>query len=773
MRQLYYIIQILLRGRGNNIIKLVSLTLGLLICILLFSQVAYELSYDNFYKDSESIVLLRAQAIKNGVSDIGYEHKTNRPAAADLSEALPDLIECGALAVNLYQPELYMDDKKLEDLTIMFVDTLFFRTIGLEVLKGDPRELARPQTAFLTQSKARELFGDEDPIGKSFSMLKRREITVRGIYQDIPGNTAFAHNVVISLPTLEENGFGRGTWDKNNIYYVFFRLKHPGDVEAMNRQVQKAVEKYTEAKRGKDTIMEYSVIPLRDLYLSYSDTVRRLVIMGVLGFSIFFVSIMNYVLAAVASFGRRAKAVGIHKCCGANDAQVLGMFLYETVVWVFASVLVCLFLMHLFNEGIENLLSVRLIELFSWQNLWVPGLMVLLLFLFAGIPPGQMFARIPVTQIFRRYVDNKRTWKRGLLFVQFLGVSFVLGMLLTTIWQYHDLMSRELGFKIQGLTVGQYSSEDPQGVEDAIRRQPYVESVARCGMPLLSYYNSTMLNDVQGNLIDFIHYQNISKSFPQTVGLKLLEGSWPEHNGETVIGRKLVEAMKWEDKALGQRLSFDLGWIKLDNPPTVVGIVEDVRHMGFFREQTCIAFICYDSGDFTYNVRLREPVDENLIRLNNFIKKVYPQAALEFTTYSAIQRAHYENVYRFRNIVWVTSCCILFIVLMGLIGYVSDETQRRSKEIAIRKVNGAEASSILLLLTTGILKVAISAIAIGISLSWFVSRVWLEQFADSKLLSPVWFVLLGIVVLLLIMICIVLRAWHIANENPVNSIKSE
>ena len=122
----------------------------------------------------------------------------------------------------------------------------------------------------------------------------------------------------------------------------------------------------------------------------------------------------------------------------------------------------------------------------------------------------------------------------------------------------------------------------------------------------------------------------------------------------------------------------------------------------------------------TFNVRLKEPYDENLKRLNEFMDKTFPQVALTFHTVDDMLSEIYKDVYRFRNSVLITSGFILLIVIMGLIGYVNDETQRRSKEIAIRKVNGAEASNILRLL-----------------------------------------------------VCVVLKAWHIANENPVNSIKSE
>ena len=772
MRQIYYIIQTLLRSRGGNFIKLMSLTLGLLIGILLFSQIAYELSYENFYQNPDEVVLMRTRRVKDGVASSSYDLDTYRPAAGDLWEAMPDLIESASLSAGFYQPELYIKDKKLEETQVLFADTLFFQTIGLDVLKGNANELAKPLTAFVAESKARDLFGDDDPIGKTFLINKNLEITVRGIYQDVPGNTCYQNNILISLPTFEDHFFGRGTWTGNDIYNVFFRLKRVEDVEAMNQCIQKAVENYTETKQGTE-IMEFSVIPLSDIYLSLPDNSRKLVILGVLGFSIFFVSIMNYVLAAVASFSRRAKPVGVHKCCGADAAHVLGMFLWETAFMVLASVLLSLLLMYSLCEMIEEMLQVRLIELFTWQNLWVPALTVLILFFVAGILPGRMFANIPVTQVFRRYTDSKRSWKRGLLFMQFIGVAFILGMLLTTIYQYQDMMKRSVGFQTERLAVGRCNFEDAQGVEEAIRRQPYVESVARCSNSLLSHYSTTGLFDVQGNFICPLFFQTINKDFMQMAGMKLIEGAWPQHTGEAVVGRKVVETMKWGDKALGQRLPINAQWLGLDSEPTVVGIIEDVRNMNLFMEQTCVTFVLGEQRNFTFNVRLKEPLDENLKRLNAFTKETYPREAFEFTTYVDIQRQNYSSVYRFRNTVWATSGCILFIVLMGLIGYVNDETQRRSKEIAVRKVNGAEATSILRLMSIDILKIAIGAIVIGTACSWYVSGIWMEQFPDSKLLSPLWFVLLGVCLLVLIVLIVVVKAWRIANENPVKSIKSE
>ena len=773
MRHLYYTLQTLLRGHGGTAEKIISLTLGLAMGVLLFAQIAYELSFDRFYPNPDTLVMLRMRNVTKGVPAAEYNYGTYRPAAADLSEAFPELVESASLTSNLWTPAFYKDDKKLDDIQTLFADTAYFATTGLTLLKGDPKDLALHSNAFISESMARQLYGDESPIGKELSVEKLVNVTIRRVYADVPRNSIMPHDLLLPMAAMDW-AYGAGTWGTNNLYGVLFRLKQPTDVDAMNSRIQKAVEQYTDPHLGDDVVTEYSVLPLYKVYRSLPDSTRRLVILGVLGFSIFFVSILNYVLRAVAAMSRRAKQVGVHKCSGADGWHILSMFLWETGLLVVVSILFGGALLWLLRGQVEELLGSRLSDLFTWQTLYVPLGTVLLLFLVAGVVPGRIYARIPVTQVFRRYTDGKRSWKRGLLTVQFIGVAFIGSMLLTTVWQYHDLMTRSVGFRAEGLAVGTVTGniERAQGVADAIRREPYVEAVAGSVTSLLVHYSTNRLTDNQGNFICPLHFTLMDKEMPQVTGMTLLEGHWPQHRGEAVVGRTTVETLKWGDTAIGRKLPVDPSWARLEEQPVVTGVVEDVRNMGFFQGQTCTAFILNDRVR-TFNVRLKAPLDDNLKRLNAFVKSTYPDLSLEFTTYQDIRREQNASVSTFRNTVWVTTACIILIVLMGLIGYVSDETQRRSKEIAVRKVNGAEASDILRLLSLDILKIAVLAVAAGMAAAWYVSGQWMQQFADSRLLSPAWYALLALLLLVLIVAIVVLKAWRIANENPVLSIKSE
>lgn len=582
-------------------------------------------------------------------------------------------------------------------------------------------------------------------------MLERKtEMIVRGVYRDIPENTMFKADFVVSVH--KEGGYKDGAgWGGNDIFYAVFRTGEASDIEVVNDNIQRMVEKYmpTEHNGWK---LELSVIPLATKHQTSSETTKRLVIYGFLGFSIFFVAIMNYMLIVIATLGRRAKSVGVHKCNGANNGNIFSMFMMETGIIVLVSILVCAFIIFNARDLIEDLLSVRLASLFTWGTLWVPLLVVVLLFLLAGVLPGRIFSHIPVTQVFRRYTDGKKGWKRSLLFIQFTGVSFVLGLLLVTLMQYSHLMNRDMGINTAGLVEAEswLDIEIVPHMRDEIRRQPMVESVATASHSVLGQYWTKGLMGSDGKCIGVLNMNYVDFNYPDVVGITIIEGKPMTHAKDLLVNEEIVRLKKWTDGAVGK--PFDE--IK---EGTIVGVFRDVRNQSFYQAQQPIVLIGGNAFNHTFNVRLKEPYDENLKRLNEFMDKTFPQVALTFHTVDDMLSEIYKDVYRFRNSVLITSGFILLIVIMGLIGYVNDETQRRSKEIAIRKVNGAEASNILRLLVCDILYVSIPSILLGIVIAYFIGKAWLEQFAEQVDLNPLLFLATALVVAIIIVACVVLK----------------
>ncbi len=771
MRQIYYSIRTLLRERGTNIIRVISLSLGLTIGILLFSQIAFELSYEHCYPEPERLAIARCLTTNLSTGETmgddgnNYDYTLFDVVASTLAQDMPEEIEFASCVLTGQGMSIYYEDKLLSDVNYIYADTCFFQTFGIPVLKGNPKDMIMPGSVFVSEHFARETFGDADPIGKILKADRQNDFTIRGVYKDMPENTVLTHDFVVSIH--RDGGYQGGYgWKGNDVFYTFLRLRNAADIDKVNDNIQRVIEKYTPAQYD-DWKMNFSVIPLVKYHLISSDVQKRLIIYGFLGFAIFFVAIMNYMLISIATLSRRAKGVGVHKCSGASSGNIFGMFLAETGILVIFSVLLSLLLIVNAHEIIEDLLSVRLSSLFTWETLWVPLLMIVILFLLAGGIPGRLFSRIPVTQVFRRYSDGKTGWKRSLLFIQFTGVSFVLGLLLVTLLQYNHLMSRDMGINVPGLVqAGTWlPKETVEHVTDELRRQPMVEGVAVATSGVIGQYWTRGLMSNDGKRIATLNFNYCSYNYPEVMGIKIIEGSTLKKQDDLLVNEELVRLMKWTDGAVGKKLN--------DIQGTIVGVFRDVRNYSFFSTQAPIVLIGSENTNHVFDVRLKEPYDENLKRLNEFADKTFPNVALHFSSVDGMIKDIYKSVYRFRNSVWITSSFILLIVIMGLIGYVNDETQRRSKEIAIRKVNGAEASHILRLLIREILYVSASSILIGTIVSYFVGKAWLDQFAEQIYMNPLLFVGTAAFVLLLIVVCVVLKAWHIANENPVKSIKSE
>lgn len=615
MKQLYYTIQTIVRGRGSNVTKVISLSLGLTLGILLFSQIAFELNYERCYPEPDRLALVRGgeENVKTGETE-GYDNSLFAPMAEALRSDMPEWIENATVIFNFETLNVFKDGHKLKDVNYAYVDTCYFRTFGIKVLKGNPEELQKEGNIFVSEAFVRDVFGGQDPVGQKLSLDKQHELTVCGVYQDTPANTAYHFDFV--APIYARGGYiGGGNWYRNDIYYTIIRLRDGVDRDEVNRQICKVMQKYCPDSADDEWRSIYDAQPLPEIHVDDSGTRTRLYIYGFLGFAIFFVAIMNYVLVAIATMSRRAKSIGVHKCSGASTGNIFSMFLLETGVLVLVSVGVALFIILNARDMIEDLLSVRLSSLFAWDTLWVPMLVIVVLFVVAGVLPGRLFARIPVTQVFRRYTEGKKGWKRSLLFVQFTGVSFVMGVLLVSLMQYHRLTNSDMGIRTPGLVEAEtwMSPESAEHIADDLRRQPMVEGVARSMHGVLREYWTRGLIDNSGKRIETLMYNPCDKHYAETMGITIIEGKDMQNDGDVLVNEEVVRLMKWTDGAVGKRLN------DFDKAGTIVGVFRNVRNTSFLDKQFPVALICSSVSNHAFDVRLKQPYDENLKKLNEYM----------------------------------------------------------------------------------------------------------------------------------------------------------
>ena len=768
MKQIYYVIQTLIHGKESIPFKVISLALGLGMSILLFARVAYEQSYDTCFRDYNriyqvwSIFLMEGENPEPQTMNMG-------PLAGVILESFPKEVE-SATCTNYYLASwpLYYGNVRFNEKKIC-ADSLFFQTMGIEVLSGNPvQDLQQPNVIYLSKSLAERMFGGENPIGKVISYNHERELTVRGTYADIPDNTTVKADAVISMPPAWAATQQNYSWEGGDSYYQYVRLRPGVDVEALNTRMKKMAEKYLPS-RDSWSYTAY-VKPLRDTFREQDDVKRMYTIMMTLGLSILFITALNYALVSISSLSRRAKMVGVHKCSGASGSGIFGMFMLETCAVIILALLVMVLLLIGFRDFVEDTASTKLTNLFDGSRLWVPAATVALLLLVGGVLPGRLFAHIPVTQVFRRYTEGKKGWKRPLLFIQFAGVAFICGLMCMVMMQYHYVMSKDMGFKTERIACTyQYfnSAEESDNAYNYFRSLPYIANVSSAYGNPLDGYSGCFINGENGEALFSARFDACMDNYYELMGIQLKEGRLPRDYNEAVINETFVDLMKWDKEAIG-RIVHTLG----DNI-TVCGVVKDFQINGFYAEP--MPYIGFNTRRFNNELHflLKEPFAENLQRLTEDAAKAFPDKTIDFTSMEESMRTIYNPVRVFRNATVVAGVVMFFIMLMGLLGYTTDEVQRRSKEIAIRKVNGAEALDILRLLGNDVLWVAIPAVIIGIALSGYVNNLWINAFTAQVSMSVAAYLGIGLAVLAVIISCVLIKAWRIANENPVKSIKSE
>lgn len=353
--------------------------------------------------------------------------------------------------------------------------------------------------------------------------------------------------------------------------------------------------------------------------------------------------------------------------------------------------------------------------------------------------------------------------------MQFAGVAFICGLMCMVMMQYHFVMSKDMGFNTKRIAVTYLTFEkaERENAYNFFRSLPYVEDLSAAYGNPLDGYSGCFINGENGESLFSARFDACMSNYYDLMGMKLKEGRLPRDSSEVVVNETFVSLMKWGKDAVGRTVHT------MGETSTVTGVLKDFQINGFYAEP--MPYIGFKTRQFnnTLHFLLKEPFAENLQRLTKAASEAFPDKTIDFTSMEEGMNMLYNPVRVFRNATAVAGVVMFFIMLMGLLGYTADEVQRRSKEIAIRKVNGAEASAILRLLGRDVLYVAVPAVAIGVVASWYVNSLWMDMFSAQASMSAAVYVLIGVAVLAVITGCVLWKSWRIANENPVLSIKNE
>ena len=776
MKQLLYTISYLKNAWGNNLIKVFTLTLGLAIGLILFARIAFDLSYDKFLPDAENIyqvqTIYRTGVGSDNVHEQDYSN-TFQPVAPTMPLEIPG-VAAGTSILESGERVIFDGQDRYAVKTI-YADTMFFKTLPFKILSGSEMGLKTGGNVFLSNSLAERIFKGQDPVGKILFDDKKQKavLTVVGTFEDVPENSHLDFDLIYSIANSSRN-----SWSGGDGYTGYVRLQPGMDVKEIN---EKAIPEMLARHMDRESMLKGGYAfdcylkPLTILHTDNKETRQTLLVLSLLASLILIAVSLNYVMMSISALATRARTMAIYKSNGASSGNIFVMNLTETVILIFVA-LICTVLLILLGKGqIETLTGVTIGSLFAGKQIWGSAGLVLLVVLLAGIAPARIFSAIPVTQVFRFYNDSKRGWKQGLLGIQILSAAFMLMFLAVILMQYNKMMDKDFGYRPDNLAYCELDSipyARQQMVKMELLRSPEVANVTFSSQLISFWYSGTPLKNPETNEVAAtVRYDRVDSSFVSTIGLNLSLGKNIPHEmaapAPALVNRQLLKALHWEDNPIGKTLP-DLGAV-------IVGVLDDFTVGSAFTEQSpVILFGLPEKWQRLYmTVRLEQMSPESISALENNLRALLPDEDIVVRIYRDLIHESYRDTMRFRNSVAVSAVFMLLITLMGLVGYVSDEIRRRSKEIAIRKVNGATAVDVQKLLLRNILMIGMPAVVIGLIGTYLAGDRWLEHFPDKISLNVFFFILGGLALLAVIGFCVVLRSWYVANENPVKSIKSE
>lgn len=774
----------------NNILKILSLGIGLAIGCILIAKVCFESSYDNFYKGLERIYLIRPNYSLRG--EVNESDQVSGGIAPGFKKYVPG-VESATRTTFLFESEkFYTEEKALVTGMLVLADTAFFDVFDRKILAGNPKEvLAQRFNIMVSRSFAEKMGGIDKAVGKIIynEEAPKLKFTVGGVYEDFPENGSLYYDILLSMETYPKES--TDNWLGNDRYKGYVKLEEDVTPESIDPAIRKMMDKNLPMEELKNSGYKIWCVlsPFHKLHTSEPYVRNLIIILSVVSFVLVLISLMNYMLISISEMVKRSKEIGIHKCYGAEGTNIYGMLIKETSVYLFFSLLLAFLMILGFRQTIEYLLGVSLEALFIKETMIVLCGVILVLFLVSALLPGYLYNKIPVSVAFMNYKENKRKWKLCLLFIQFIINVFLLSFVFIIAAQYDKALNDDPGYNYDNVLYYNVRGVDKVQASrsvEVISSLPEVIDVERAYTLPFDYCsgNNVYLPGGDSELFNIADQYAGTEGFFEFFDIPIIEGRVPAAENEIAVSRSFVEKMKeftdWNDGPIGKGIyltehsdssAMNLGIL------TISGVYEDYR-IGLLNrmdERPSVRFTGKVEKEYMpfILVKVKNINPETINKIQKKLGEVITEKEMEVFSYEQVMNSMYDDNKKMKNTILAGSIFSIAIAFLGLVGYVRDEAQRRSKEIAIRKINGATTAEILSLFVAGIMKWLVVAFIIGDALAYYVAGLWLEQFAEKVSLSLLYFIAADLIVAIIVVATVVICSLKISNANPVLSLKNE
>ena len=774
-----------MRTKSDIWIKVLSLGVGLAVGIVLIAKVFFELSYDSFYKDIDRVYTINTWYSQHG-DEKDYGQVSGAIAIGFMNE-VPG-VECGTRTTYVFNGDTYVDeDGNKIKATLVCADTCFFKVFDRPILAGDPvKILGKWGGVMVSRSFAEKLGGVQEAIGKQVynEDMAGLKLPIEGVFEDFPENGSLAYDILLSMETYGKQS--TDNWLGNDRYKGYVKLMPGVDPNTLAdgiRKMQEAHQPIAELE-AQGLMLTYFLKPFSKLHTSNPEVKTQVILLSIVAALLILISLLNYILIVISSMVKRSKEVGVRKCYGAEGKHIYGMLTKEALQHILLSLVLAGIIIFAGRSIVENLLGVPFQTLLVPQSIGAIAAVIIFVLVISIVIPAELYQRIPVYAALKNYTENSRSWKLGLLGVQVLINVFLVVMMLVIGRQYQKVSHADTGYDYDNLYYFSFFDGDRQAITRAVRTLeslPEVSGVATAyNLPLNgSSGDNVYLPGDDRELFNVADQYECSPEYFDLMGIAFLEGRAPRDSTEMVVDEKFVARMAdftdWSDGAVGKQIAIT-GHERSHNYYTISGVYKSylLGNLAHVDPRPSVLFYGEMGSMNSWMPHVMFKVlPEALPKAREALENALEGREINILSYEEEMRAAYADSKKMRNTMAIGAVFSLLIALLGLIGFIRDESLRRSKEMAVRKINGATTRDILASFATDILKLSAVMAAVACAGAFFVAHKWLEHFAQKVSLNPLYFLGGALLVLAIVLAVVVLNCLHIAQSNPVESLKNE
>lgn len=776
----------------RNLTKILCLTVGMSIGMILIAKIYYEETYDSFFPDSDRIYMV-CEIFNDPENPYDFDQTSGAYAPA-LKRYLTQVEEATRFTWFSNGNIVFDDNRIFESNGIKAADSCLFDLFSNKIIVGDPHEVLSVKHSCMIPKSLADKIGN-DVVGLQFSIPNfspEYKAVIGGIYEDFPENSSIPNSIYISLNTFEALGWsGTENWVGNDAYKSFVKLHKDIKPEDLRLGIRKMLEDNVDEEVLEKRYFDIGLKSLRNYHSSESSVKEMVLMLSVLAVLILICASVNYLLIVVGQISSRSKAMAIRKCFGTGNGKLFFMMLGESFCYILISFLLAVLLIYASGDLCKELLGLSPKQLFSTNYVWIAeGFIVLILLLITGVIPGIIYCKTPVARAFKGDPNKKKMWKLSLLSLQFIVSGFLFCLLLLIARQYNMVTNFDVGYNYDNIgmvSMGSFKGNSSK-LKEELKRLGCVENVAGATQNFVSQSSGgeITIEEDETNKLQIADLLWTDRDIFDVLGLKFLQGSTFTENADTtlhevVVEERMIDALRTQygvddPNIIGRTFKFNGHGEPQEY--TICGVVNNF-HRGGFEEKNIDRrpgiFFPPENDSWTLYIRFTELNPENIHKAQEVINSliVDPNAEVYITPYKNQFERYTYDIKKFATAVMVVGIAILLIALSGLLGYVSDEVVNRSKEIAIRKVSGTSEYKILKLFCRDIAIIAVPSLIVGGIIATVIGRDWLSRFCDQVSLSPIISVVCVIILLLIILSMVVFNSLKIARSNPVEYLRNE